>query len=61
MNYRYGPVNECLSEWKNVYFNSNENIPGRSKHTSVTYKNKIITFGGCLMYNKKRNIRECLN
>jgi hypothetical protein len=30
----------------------------KTSSSRIAYKNKIITFGGCLMYNKKRNIRK---
>jgi hypothetical protein len=27
----------------------------------LSYKDKVIVFGGCYMYNKKRRSRECIN
>ena len=46
-------------KWKNVDYTSNDLNLGRCRHTSVTYDDKIFSFGGCFMFNKKRMIREC--
>ena len=41
-------------QWEKVPYTSREQINGRQCHTSVTYNNKVYTFGGCFMYNKER-------
>jgi hypothetical protein len=46
-------------KWKNVEYTTNDLNLGRCRHTSVTYDDKIFSFGGCFMFNKKRMIREC--
>ena len=46
--------NAVFSEWKNIVFESDEKMMGRCRHTTVTFNNKLFTFGGCYMYNKKR-------
>ena len=61
LSYRFGSADQCLSEWKNIQYSSNENIPGRCRHSTVTYNSKVYNFGGCFMYNKKRQLRECIN
>ena len=40
--------------WERIPYTSVEPVQGRQCHTSVTYNNKIYTFGGCFMFNKKR-------
>jgi len=35
-------------------FESEEKMMGRCRHTTVAFNNKLFTFGGCFMYNKKR-------
>ena len=47
--------------WERIPYTSTEMIQGRQCHTSVHYQNKIYTFGGCFMFNKKRQVRECTN
>lgn len=47
--------------WKNIDYQSMDSINGRCRHTSCTYEDKIYTFGGCFMFNRKRQIRECTN
>lgn len=47
--------------WERVSYTSTENIQGRQCHTSICYNNKIYTFGGCFMFNRKRQLRECTN
>lgn len=48
--------------WERVpYTTGTDTIKGRQCHTSVAYLNKIFTFGGCFMFNKKRQVRECTN
>jgi len=36
-------------------------IEGRLNHTSLFYQDKIYSFGGNFMFNKKRNARELSN
>lgn len=50
-----------IVSWERVQYSSTENIQGRQCHTSVSYNNKIYTFGGCFMFNRKRQLRECTN
>jgi hypothetical protein len=47
--------------WERIPYSSAENIQGRQCHTSICYNNKIYTFGGCFMFNRKRQLRECTN
>ena len=61
MEYQKGQMSQCLSEWNNVQYSQQEAVPGRCRHTSLIFNNKIITFGGCFMYNRKRQQRECTN
>lgn len=32
---------------------------GRCRHSSCAHNDKVYTFGGCFMYNRKRQLREC--
>lgn len=48
-------------EWKNINYDSQESIQGRQSHTSCPFDDKIYTFGGCFMFNRKRQVRECTN
>ena len=47
--------------WTRVGYTSSETIQGRQCHTAVSYMNKIYIFGGCFMFNRKRQVRECTN
>jgi hypothetical protein len=48
--------------WEQLdYAEQGKEIIGRIGHSSVCYGNKIYTFGGGFMYNRKRQMRECLN
>jgi hypothetical protein len=47
--------------WQNLGMGTKENIQGRYRHTAVSYKDKIYYFGGCFMFDHKRNVRECSN
>jgi hypothetical protein len=47
--------------WERIPYTSTEVVQGRQCHTSVAFGSKIYTFGGCFMYNKKRQVRECTN
>lgn len=47
--------------WERIPYTSSEAVQGRQCHTSVAFNNKIYTFGGCFMFNKKRQVRECTN
>ena len=40
--------------WERIPYTSSETIQGRQCHTSVAYMNRIYTFGGCFMFNRKR-------
>lgn len=45
------------SHWTNIDYSatfSTEKINGRCRHSSAVYKNKIYSFGGSYMYNRKR-------
>ena len=50
-------------EWKNMSADvpSDQLLTGRCRHTSVKYEDKIVSFGGCFMFDKKRQVRECTN
>ena len=54
-------IEETEPEWKNITYVSTESIQGRQSHTSCPYDDKIYTFGGCFMFNRKRQVRECTN
>jgi hypothetical protein len=47
------------SSWNNIPFTSEEKIFGRCRHTACAFNDKIYVFGGCFMFNRKRQIREC--
>ena len=47
--------------WERIPYHSTEPVLGRQCHTSVAFNGKIYTFGGCFMFNKKRQVRECTN
>ena len=38
-----------------------DRLQGRCRHSNVVHNNKVITFGGCFMYNRKRQVRENTN
>ena len=40
--------------WERIPYTSSEAVQGRQCHTSVAFSNKIYSFGGCFMFNKKR-------
>ena len=40
--------------WERVPYTSTETIQGRQLHTTVPYQDKLYTFGGCFMFNRKR-------
>ena len=48
-------------KWTMVEYENPEKVMGRIYHTALTYMEKIFMFGGSFMYNKKRQMRECLN
>lgn len=54
-------IEETEPEWRNINYESTESIQGRQSHTSCPYDDKIYTFGGCFMFNRKRQVRECTN
>lgn len=47
--------------WERIPYKSSEQIQGRQCHTSCSYNNRVYVFGGCFMFNKKRQVRECTN
>lgn len=47
--------------WERVPYVSAEPVLGRQCHSSVAYGSKIYTFGGCFMFNQKRQIRDLTN
>jgi len=54
-------IDNAEPEWKNIQYSSIEAIQGRQSHTSCAFDNKIYSFGGCFMFNRKRQVRECTN
>ena len=47
--------------WERVPYTSSEPVFGRQCHTACGFSNKIYIFGGCFMFNPKRQVRECTN
>tara|TARA_B110000285_G_scaffold70992_1_gene81741 strand:+ start:79 stop:348 length:270 start_codon:yes stop_codon:yes gene_type:complete len=47
------------SSWNNISYTSEEKMSGRCRHTACNFNDKIYVFGGCFMFNRKRQIREC--
>ena len=47
------------SSWSNISYTAEEKILGRCRHTACAFNDKIYVFGGCFMFNRKRQIREC--
>lgn len=47
--------------WKRTPFASQEQIQGRQCHSTLVYQSKLYVFGGCFMFNPKRQVRECTN
>jgi len=54
-------MNESDSNWKNVDYQAISKIMGRCRHSTAVSKGKVYSFGGSYMYNRKRQIRECIN
>ena len=52
-------MDTSLAKWTNMPYTTMEKINGRCRHSSCAYQDKIYTFGGCFMFNRKRQIREC--
>ena len=56
---------DSMSNWTNTNYNllnfDPDKMQGRCRHTTCVYGNKIIIFGGCFMYNRKRQVRESTN
>lgn len=52
-------LSDQQTQWRNMQPYSNEKVNGRCRHSSCAYNDLIYTFGGCFMYNKKRQVREC--
>lgn len=46
-------------QWVNIKYSSNDKIMGRCRHSACAYGDKIVIFGGCFMFNRKRQLREC--
>jgi hypothetical protein len=47
--------------WKKTPYSSQELIIGRQCHSTVYYNEMMYIFGGCFMYNARRQVRECTN
>ena len=47
--------------WERVPYTSTELVQGRQCHTACAFNAKIYIFGGCFMFNPKRQTRECTN
>lgn len=45
--------------WANIKYDSNDRILGRCRHSACPYGDKIYIYGGCFMFNRKRQLREC--
>jgi hypothetical protein len=45
--------------WSNIPYEAEEKVLGRCRHTACAFNDKIYVFGGCFMFNRKRQIREC--
>lgn len=43
-------------DWHNINFNGAHDaaIQGRCRHSSCAFDDKIYSFGGCFMFNRKR-------
>ena len=54
-------VNGDTIIWERIPYTSSEVVQGRQCHTAVPYQSKIYMFGGCFMFHKKRQVRECTN
>lgn len=58
-------LKDGLSNWKNEPFTTQnidmDRLYGRCRHSTCVYKNQILLFGGCFMYNRKRQVRESTN
>ena len=56
---------DSLTNWKNEQFTLHnfdiDRLQGRCRHTTCVYRNQILIFGGCFMYNRKRQVRESTN
>lgn len=52
-------MDTSIAKWTNMPYTTLEKINGRCRHSSCVYQDKIYTFGGCFMFNRKRQIREC--
>ena len=57
----FDDIEHCEPDWQNINFTQNEAIQGRCRHTSCAFDEKIFSFGGCFMFNRKRQVRECTN
>lgn len=57
----YKEIEDVEPHWENMTGDQlAENLPiGRCRHSSVAFQDKIYSFGGCYMYDKKRQVREC--
>ena len=47
--------------WERVPYTSTEAVVGRQCHSAAAYNHRIYIFGGCFMFNQKRQVRECTN
>ena len=50
---------ENWCQWSNLPYSSEEKIHGRCRHSACAYNEKLYIFGGCFMFDRKRQIREC--
>jgi len=54
-------ISDFQTSWHNVPYTAPEKIIGRCRHTSCPYNDKVYSFGGCMMFNRKRQLRECVS
>ena len=50
---------EHQQAWANIKYDSNDRILGRCRHSACSFGDKIYIYGGCFMFNRKRQLREC--
>lgn len=47
------------SIWENIPYTTDFKVNGRCRHSAAAYSDKVYIYGGCFMFNRKRQIREC--
>ena len=47
------------SIWENIPYTTDFKINGRCRHSAAAYSDKVYIYGGCFMFNRKRQISEC--